>query len=142
MNRISAYQQPLFDEAAFSEEAVEASKRSRSFGEAYRELREKYGVRRSEISRLTGISDSGISRIETQVRSPNNSTTVLLIASLAKLSGKDPYEIASILLTKEAYSAFSSLYENMRSIFVREEKQVEEPSSSGSQTSGVVLLLG
>ncbi len=140
MNRISAYQQPLFDDAAFSDEA---SRRPKSFGEAYRELREKYGVRRSEISKLTGISDSGISRIETQVRSPNNSTTVLLIASLAKLSGKDPYEVASILLTKEAYSAFSSLYENMRSLFVEEgEKQAEEPSSSGSQTPGVALLLG
>lgn len=114
-------QERLFDLTATG---IRADQGYEGFGARLKRFRENYGIKRSDITRLTGISDSGLSRIENMSeRFPNQTNLVLLITAVARLSGQDLYEVArSFLPTEVRYNQFVDGYRQMRSLFVQDDR--------------------
>lgn len=121
-----AVQERLFDLTATGIRARHGSEDQgyEGFGARLKRFRERYGIKRSDITRLTGISDSGLSRIENMSdRFPNQTNLVLLITAVARLSGQDLYEVArSFLPTEVRYNQFVDGYRQMRSLFVQDDR--------------------
>jgi transcriptional regulator with XRE-family HTH domain len=81
---------PILDEVRRKKEPLAEGKKPKLFGEVLREFRNENKISVSSLSQISGITPSGLFRIENKdsSRTPNRSTIATLLLSLSFLSGK------------------------------------------------------